>query len=114
MLRQFQVATFSHESAPEIPEGAAHIRDRLLAGSEPAAEVLADEWVFITSQSIAIAVAVRKAAKKAAKTTTSAAKETVTSLEAFGRAGAKVYRLKKTQMERALQAVRDRIPRHLK
>jgi hypothetical protein len=35
----------------DIPDGARTIRDNLIASSEPLAEVLADEWVCITTQS---------------------------------------------------------------
>jgi hypothetical protein len=35
----------------DIPDGARTIRDNQIASSEPLAEVLADEWVFITTQS---------------------------------------------------------------
>jgi hypothetical protein len=46
---------------PDLPAGTRVIRDRLLQSDEPLADVLADEWVFVTSQSIGV---IRAAAKR--------------------------------------------------
>jgi hypothetical protein len=65
----------------------------LLANEEePLAAVLADEWAFVTTESLISLRDLRRV------------------VEAFTHAGAKVYEASRDEMERALGAVRDRIP----
>jgi hypothetical protein len=86
------VERFSSDQS-SIPDGTRAIRDALLSSNEPLADVLADEWVFVTSQSIAV---IRAAAKR--------------SLEAFKRAGAKVYNVSDDVMARGLEQIQHRLP----
>jgi hypothetical protein len=86
-------ARFSYREAAQLPEGTRSICEALLSSDEPLADVLADEWAFLTSQSLG------KFLEKAAAP-----------FQAFGRAGAKVYRVTDDHMERGLNAVRQRIP----
>lgn len=88
------ILKFSHlDAEEELGEEGRAVRDRLLSSDEPLPEVLADEWVFVTNQSIAVLL-------DRAKTT----------LDAFRRAGAEVYEVTRDQMESGLEAIRDRIP----
>jgi hypothetical protein len=90
------VATFSFEEvfgSQELPDAARQICNALLQSDEELADVLADEWVFLTSQSLAII-----------------AERMRHSLEAFVRAGAEVVEIGREQMEVALNVVRERIP----
>jgi hypothetical protein len=76
-----------------LPQEIRAIRDTLLFGDEPLADVLADEWVFLTSQSMAV---IRGDAQR--------------TLDAFRRAGAQVYTVSNELMERGLRAIRRRLP----
>lgn len=84
---------FSYREVEQLPQGARGIRDALLSSNEPLADVLADEWVFLTSQSLAVI-----------------AEKTKASLDAFRRAGGQVHVVSRAQMQRGLRAVRRRIP----
>ena len=84
---------FSYREVEQLPQGARGIRDALLSSNEPLADVLADEWVFLTSQSLAVI-----------------AEKTQASLDAFRRAGGQVHVVSRAQMQRGLRAVRRRIP----
>ncbi|HEU5252145.1 MAG TPA: hypothetical protein VFU16_02325 [Solirubrobacterales bacterium] len=90
------VETFSFERARErgeLPSGTEAICWNLLAAEEPLADVLADEWAFVTSQSLA-----------------ALAQRAGHALGAFCRAGATVVGVAKEQMVGALEQVQDRIP----
>lgn len=91
----YEIDKFSYHDVP-LPDGALLIRDALLESTEPLADVLADEWAFLTSQSVAVIRADAEA-----------------TLEAFERAGVRVYRVSNEMMERGLQAIRRRLPPRL-
>jgi hypothetical protein len=88
-----EIARFSYRDAGELPEGTRGICDALLSSDEPLADVLADEWAFLTSQSLGLI-----------------AEQTRESLAAFRRAGGQVFEVSRAEMERGLRAVRQRIP----
>jgi len=93
-IRQaFAENRFSYRDAAELPEGARDICEKLLSSDEPLADVLADEWAFLTSQSVAIL-----------------AERTQASLDAFRRAGGHVYTVSDREMKRGLLAIRRRLP----
>ncbi|MGH2974766.1 MAG: hypothetical protein ACRDLL_07860 [Solirubrobacterales bacterium] len=92
-LAQLEVRRFSYRDVEELPEGAQAVRERLLASGDPLSETMADEWVFVTTQSLAILL-----------------DRTKHSFERFVRGGAERYELTRDQMERGLRAARDRIP----
>lgn len=90
------IDTFSYEQARErgeLPSGTEDVCGALLEAEEPLADVLADEWAFVTSQSLA-ALADRAGH----------------SLGAFCRAGATAVGVVKGRMVGALEEVQDRIP----
>jgi hypothetical protein len=78
----------------DLPDAVRRIRDRLLRDDEPFADVLADEWVFITTQSIGAFAGT--AAKRA--------------IAAFRRAGGAVHEISDKKMERGLAKIRKRMP----
>ena len=93
------IARFSFEQvlgSEELPAGAREICETLLQSEEELADVLADEWAFLTSQSLAIV-----------------AERARNSLKAFARAGATVVDVGRVEMEGALDAVRDKLPPRL-
>jgi hypothetical protein len=92
-LAQLEVRRFSYRDVEELPERTQAVRDRLLSSGHPLSEMMADEWVFVTTQSFAILL-----------------DRTKHSFEEFARAGAEWYELTRAQMEQGLQAARDRIP----
>ena len=92
-LVQLEVGRFSFRDVEALPEGAQAVRDRLLSSGDPLSEMLADEWVFVTTQSFAILL-----------------DRTKRSFEAFRRAGAQTYELTRDQMTQGIQAARDMIP----
>jgi hypothetical protein len=58
-LEQNDIATFSYEAAREreqLPPGAEVVCGNLLESEEPLADALADEWAFVTSESLAVVV----------------------------------------------------------
>src|SRR5207247_9807038 len=85
------LATFSGDR-DDILEGARQIRDNLLAQPEPLAEVLADEWVFIATQSLG---GFGRKAKKV--------------FDRFRKAGGHVHEVADEEMTKGLDAVRDRL-----
>jgi hypothetical protein len=91
-----EVSKFSHRDVNALTDAARAIRDALLASNEPMPDVLADEWIFLSSQSIGIV-----------------AENARVTLDAFERAGGRVYTVADEQMQRALQAIRRRLPRWL-
>jgi hypothetical protein len=78
----------------DLTDAVRRIRDRLLRDDEPFADVLADEWVFITTQSIGAFAG--RAARHA--------------IAAFRRAGGTVHEVSDKKMERGLVKIRDRMP----
>jgi hypothetical protein len=89
------VARFSFRDT-ELPNEALAIRDRLL-NEGPLGEVFADEWVFLTTQSIGVVAAT------SART-----------LGAFARAGGQIFELTEDAVNVALSAVRRRLPSWLR
>ncbi len=90
------VVVFSLEQAMEegtLTGEAREICERLAGGDEPLGDVLADEWAFVTTQSLA---AIRERGMRA--------------LKAFVRAGGTVIDVADDAMRGALEAVRERIP----
>ncbi len=96
-LEERDVTTFSYERAREegelFGEGTIAVCDALLEIGGPLAEVLADEWAFVTSQSLA-----------------ALAERTGRALGAFAHAGATLIGVPKQRMVEALDGVRDKIP----
>lgn len=95
-LEESDVATFSYEHAREeggLGEGTIAVCQELLEIGGPLAEVLADEWAFVTSQSLA-----------------ALAERTGRALGAFAHAGATLIGVPRQQMVEALHSVRGRIP----
>jgi hypothetical protein len=95
-LDQNAITTFSYEAAREsgeLPPGTEEVCRALLDSGEPLADVLADEWAFVTSQSLAVLV-----------------ERAGDALGAFTRAGATVVGVVKDQMKAALDAVQEQIP----
>lgn len=87
---------FSYQQARERGElrgGTEEVCQALLEIGEPLADVLADEWAFVTSQSLA-----------------ALAERTGHALGAFARAGATVVGVVKERMVEALEGVREKIP----
>jgi hypothetical protein len=84
---------FSYRAVESLPEGAQAIRDELLSEDRPISDVLADEWIFLTTQSLA-ALHV----------------ENNSVLEAFRRAGGQVYVVSRTKMIYGLTRIRRLIP----
>jgi hypothetical protein len=68
-----------------------------MSSDEPLGDVLADEWAFLTSQSLAVI-----------------AEQTRESLDAFRRAGGRVYEVSREQMDHGLSAIREWIPAPLR
>jgi hypothetical protein len=89
----YEIERFSYRDVEMRSEEARAVRDVLLASDEPLPEVLADEWVFLGSQSIAI---VREDAR--------------TTLDAFARAGGQVFNVSNRRMRRGLQRIRQSLP----
>jgi hypothetical protein len=87
------VPRFSYRDVPELPDEARAVRDALLSSDEPLNEVLADEWVFLQTQSLA---ALRDGVRR--------------TMEAFVRAGARIYEATNAAMTRALGELQDRLP----
>jgi hypothetical protein len=87
------VPRFSHRDVGDLPDEVREVRDALLSSDEPLKEALADEWVFLTTQSLA---AIREGARR--------------TLVAFRRAGAQIYEASNDAMTHALGQVRDRLP----
>lgn len=84
-----EIPTFSYGDATQLSAGARDICETLNASDEPLGDVLADEWAFLTSQSLGVI-----------------AEQTREALEAFRRAGGYVYEVSADQMRRALGFVR--------
>jgi hypothetical protein len=78
---------------PNLPPGTLEIRGRLLASNEPLTDVLADEWVFVTTQSIAVLRAVARR-----------------TLDAFRDAGARVYEVTDQKMKKTLDNIEAHVP----
>jgi hypothetical protein len=98
-LASNEIARFSFEQvleSEELPDGAREICEALLQSDEELADVLADEWAFLTSQSLAII-----------------ADRARNSLKAFVRAGAQVFEVGREEMEAALDAVQEKLPPRL-
>ena len=74
----------------------ARSRKMLLARDEPLGDVLADEWAFLTTESLGFI-----------------AEETREALDAFRRAGGQVFEGSRAQMQQGLSALRNRIPKPL-
>jgi hypothetical protein len=95
-LQRNEIKRFSFEQGletGELPEGAREICERLLASDEPFADVFADEWAFLTSQSLGVVM-----------------QRVRDSLEVLRRYGGEVYEISRESVEAALEAVQDRIP----
>lgn len=90
------IGTFSYAAARERDElrpGTEEVCRNLLESGEPLADVLADEWAFVTSQSLAVLV-----------------ERVGDALGGFTRAGAVVVGVSKDRMKAALEAVQRQIP----
>lgn len=90
------ITKFSYERASadgELEDGTEEVCRGLFANEEPLADALADEWAFVTSQSLA---ALGKRAGQA--------------LGAFSRAGASVIGVVKEKMIRTLEEARESLP----
>ncbi|HET9676029.1 MAG TPA: hypothetical protein VFP21_00830 [Solirubrobacterales bacterium] len=95
-LARSEITRFSLEEvigSEALPEGARAICEALLQSDEPLGDVLADEWAFLTSQSLAII-----------------ARRVRDSLVAFAKHGAQVIEVSRKDTEDALNAVQDKIP----
>lgn len=95
-IERNDIRTFSYEEvrgSDEFPDGAREICEALLENGEPLADVLADEWAFVTSQSLA-----------------GLAEQAGRALGAFTRAGATVFGVAKGRYVEALETARDKIP----
>lgn len=90
------ITRFSYREVEDLPDEARHIRDALLSSDGPLHELLADEWVFITSQSIGVLHNDRQR-----------------TLDAFRRAGVQVNTVANDVLARGLGAIRQRLPRWL-
>lgn len=90
------IAKYSHSDAVELPEGARTILNAILESGEPIPDVVADEWAFLASHSLAVLE-----------------ERTRTTLDALERAGVHVYEITRREMKRGLRALRRRIPRRL-
>jgi hypothetical protein len=87
---------FSYHDAVDLPEGARGVCEELLAGEAPLGDVLADEWAFVTSQSLAVL-----------------AEGTQATLDAFRKSGGQVFTVGEREMERGLNAIRRKLPPRL-
>lgn len=92
-LAQLEVRRFSYRDIEDLPDGTRAVLDRLLSSDDPLSEAMADEWVFVTTRSLAILLDRMKQ-----------------SFDQFVRAGAERYELTVADIERGLEAARDRIP----
>jgi hypothetical protein len=95
-IKERGIDTFSYEQAREqgeLPAGTDEVCQALLESDEFLADVLADEWAFVTSQSLAII-----------------AEKFRHSLDAFRRVGATLVEVGREEMETALEKVREQIP----
>jgi hypothetical protein len=95
-LASSKVSKFSFEDArrnEEMPGGALEICEALLHEEGALADVFADEWAFLTSQSLAIVT-----------------ERLHHSLNAFRRAGAEVFEFSRERMEGTLDELREAIP----
>jgi hypothetical protein len=95
-IAENSIATYSYERAlndPAWPDEARGIVGRLLEENPRFGDVLADEWAFVSSQSIAVIWGKIR-----------------DTLEAFAKAGAEVYEQTREEMGQVLDAVRDHIP----
>lgn len=95
-LRANEIKVFSVYDVIEkgtLSREAREICEHLADGNEPLGDVLADEWAFLTTQSLAL---IRGIARHA--------------LPAFGRAGGKVIEITAETMQKVLDAVREHIP----
>lgn len=95
-LEEGNVRPFSYQRAREegeLPEGTIAICRELLEIDGPLADVLADEWAFVTSQSLAVL-----------------AEDAGRALGAFARAGARVIGIPRQRMVAALGEARAHIP----
>lgn len=90
------ITRFSHREVENLPDEARRIRDALLSSEDPLHELLADEWVFITSQSIGVLH-----------------NDRTRTLDAFRRAGVQVNIVGNDVLARGLGAIRQRLPRWL-
>jgi hypothetical protein len=93
-IARFSLAVVSR--SPEFTDGARAICGELLNSGEELADVLADEWAFLVSQSLAIV-----------------AEKMRHSLGAFRRAGATVIEIGREEMEATLEKVQNRLPPRL-
>lgn len=99
-LQRNEIPRFSFEQAlgtEELPEGAREICEHLMASDEPFADVFADEWAFLTSQSLGVVV--RRTMRTVHDT-----------FDVFRRHGGDVYEIARESVEAALDVVQDRIP----
>ncbi len=87
------ILIYDYREEQNSPPQARQFADRLMSVGEPLGEMLADEWIFLTSHSIAIL------ARRAGKT-----------IAAFRRAGIQVFLRARREVERGLDAIHDRIP----
>lgn len=95
-LIENEIAKFSFEEvfdSDDLPDRARQICERILQEEEPLADVLADEWAFLTSQSLGVIV-----------------RRVRDSLKAFAQSGAEVIEIGRAEMEAALDAVQGKIP----
>jgi hypothetical protein len=95
-LEQNDIGSFSYEAARErgeLPPGAEEVCRALLESGEPLADALADEWAFVTSQSLAVLI-----------------ERAGDALGAFTRSGANVVGVVKGRMKAALEATQEHLP----
>jgi hypothetical protein len=85
------IERFSHREFEDLSEPAGAIRRALLEDG-PLGEVFADEWVFLTTQSLGVFAFSRR------------------TLDRFIRAGAHVYDVANEAMERGLAAISEHLP----
>ena len=90
------VQKFSHRDRVDLSVEMGAIRERLLQDG-PFGEVFADEWVFLATQSMGVLAA-----------------DSRRTLDAFVRAGGRVYMLANEAVDIALSAVRSRLPSWLR
>jgi hypothetical protein len=87
------IRRFSYEEPPVLPGDTGEVLDRIISSDDPLAGVIADEWVFLTTQSFGVIL-------EKARTT----------LRRFVKAGAHVYEATAEEMEKCLDVVRDKLP----
>jgi hypothetical protein len=92
----FAERRFSYREAPNVSDAARGICETLISNEEPLADVLADEWAFVTSQSLAVL-----------------AEKSQEALDAFRRAGGHVFEISDREMKRGLGKLRSRLPPRL-